>query len=104
MGVRREAPHAAILKNVATNICGSDQHMVRGRTTAPVGQSLGHEITGEVVEVQSGYVALKVHSRMLAWPRLVSPPCPHCWTRYPSIHKFRQIETAPTRSMNRERD
>jgi glutathione-independent formaldehyde dehydrogenase len=59
MGVRREAPHAAILKNVATNICGSDQHMVRGRTTAPVGQSLGHEITGEVVEVGSDVLFVK---------------------------------------------
>jgi glutathione-independent formaldehyde dehydrogenase len=46
----RTAPHAAILKVVTTNICGSDQHMVRGRTTAPEGQTLGHEITGEVVE------------------------------------------------------
>jgi glutathione-independent formaldehyde dehydrogenase len=44
------APHAVILRIVSTNICGSDQHMVRGRTTAPVGQTLGHEITGEVVE------------------------------------------------------
>ncbi|MGH3418062.1 MAG: formaldehyde dehydrogenase, glutathione-independent [Streptosporangiaceae bacterium] len=51
MGLPRKAPHAAIIKLVATNICGSDQHMVRGRTTAPIGQSLGHEITGEVVEV-----------------------------------------------------
>jgi glutathione-independent formaldehyde dehydrogenase len=51
MGIRRNAPHAAILKLVATNICGSDQHMVRGRTTAPIGQTLGHEITGEVVEI-----------------------------------------------------
>jgi glutathione-independent formaldehyde dehydrogenase len=51
MGMKRDAAHAAILKLVATNICGSDQHMVRGRTTAPVGQTLGHEITGEVVEV-----------------------------------------------------
>ncbi|GAB3993222.1 formaldehyde dehydrogenase, glutathione-independent [Nocardioides marmoraquaticus] len=50
-GIKRAAPHAAILRLVTTNICGSDQHMVRGRTTAPVGQSLGHEITGEVVEV-----------------------------------------------------
>jgi glutathione-independent formaldehyde dehydrogenase len=50
LGVRKQAPHAAILKIVTTNICGSDQHMVRGRTTAPVGQTLGHEITGEVVE------------------------------------------------------
>ena len=50
MGMTKEAPHAAILRIVSTNICGSDQHMVRGRTTAPVGQTLGHEITGEVVE------------------------------------------------------
>ncbi|MEV1290947.1 formaldehyde dehydrogenase, glutathione-independent [Pseudonocardia sp. NPDC049635] len=49
--IKKKAPHAAILKVVTTNICGSDQHMVRGRTTAPAGQTLGHEITGEIVEV-----------------------------------------------------
>ena len=42
--------HGVILKVVTTNICGSDQHMVRGRTTAPEGLVLGHEITGEVIE------------------------------------------------------
>ncbi len=42
--------HGVILKLVSTNICGSDQHMVRGRTTAPTGMVLGHEITGEVIE------------------------------------------------------
>jgi len=47
----RKADHGVILKVVATNICGSDQHMVRGRTTAPPGLVLGHEITGEVIEV-----------------------------------------------------
>jgi glutathione-independent formaldehyde dehydrogenase len=52
--VGRKLPHAAILKVVATNICGSDQHMVRGRTTAPAGLPLGHEITGEVVETGPG--------------------------------------------------
>jgi glutathione-independent formaldehyde dehydrogenase len=46
----RKCEHGVILKTVATNICGSDQHMVRGRTTAPEGLILGHEITGEVVE------------------------------------------------------
>jgi glutathione-independent formaldehyde dehydrogenase len=51
LGISEAAPHGAILKVISTNICGSDQHMVRGRTTAPVGQSLGHEITGEVVEI-----------------------------------------------------
>src|ERR1700730_304329 len=43
--------HGVILKVVSTNICGSDQHMVRGRTTAPTGMVLGHEITGEVIEL-----------------------------------------------------
>jgi glutathione-independent formaldehyde dehydrogenase len=42
--------HGVILKIVSTNICGSDQHMVRGRTTAPKGIILGHEITGEIIE------------------------------------------------------
>ena len=45
--------HGVILKVVSTNICGSDQHMVRGRTTAPAGMVLGHEITGEVIELGS---------------------------------------------------
>ena len=47
----RKCEHGVILKIVATNICGSDLHMVRGRTTAPKGQTLGHEITGEVIEL-----------------------------------------------------
>lgn len=46
----KKLDHAVILKIVATNICGSDQHMVRGRTTAPSGLVLGHEITGEIIE------------------------------------------------------
>jgi glutathione-independent formaldehyde dehydrogenase len=52
--VGRKLPHGAILRIVATNICGSDQHMVRGRTTAPAGLVLGHEITGEVIETGPG--------------------------------------------------
>ena len=46
----RKCEHGVILKIVSTNICGSDQHMVRGRTTAPEGLVLGHEITGEIIE------------------------------------------------------
>ncbi len=59
LGLKKEAPHGVILKLVTTNICGSDQHMVRGRTTAPVGQTLGHEITGEVVEVGDDVLFVK---------------------------------------------
>src|SRR4051795_4176119 len=59
-GMSRKADHGVILRTVSTNICGSDQHMVRGRTTAPPGQTLGHEITGEIVEKGSDVQFLEV--------------------------------------------
>ena len=58
--VGRQVRHGAILRTVTTNICGSDQHMVRGRTTAPVDLVLGHEITGEVIEVGPDVEFIKV--------------------------------------------
>jgi glutathione-independent formaldehyde dehydrogenase len=58
--IGRKLPHGALIKIVATNICGSDQHMVRGRTTAPAGLTLGHEITGEVMETGPGVEFIKV--------------------------------------------
>ncbi|MBB5640769.1 formaldehyde dehydrogenase, glutathione-independent [Cryobacterium roopkundense] len=58
--VGRKVPHGVILRTVTTNICGSDQHMVRGRTTAPKNLVLGHEITGEVVEVGPDVEFIKV--------------------------------------------
>ena len=56
----RQCHHGVILKIVCTNICGSDQHMVRGRTTAPTGLILGHEITGEVLEAGRDVEFIKV--------------------------------------------
>ena len=63
----RKIDHGVILKVISTNICGSDQHMVRGRTTAPSGMVLGHEITGEVIEKGSDV-------EMIALGDLVSVP------------------------------
>ncbi|WP_206245315.1 formaldehyde dehydrogenase, glutathione-independent [Novosphingobium terrae] len=56
----RKIEHGVILKVITTNICGSDQHMVRGRTTAPAGLVLGHEITGEVIEKGSDVEMLEI--------------------------------------------
>ncbi|EEQ93386.1 formaldehyde dehydrogenase, glutathione-independent [Brucella intermedia LMG 3301] len=56
----RKLDHAVILKVISTNICGSDQHMVRGRTTAMPGLVLGHEITGEIIEKGSDVEMLDV--------------------------------------------
>lgn len=56
----RKCHHGVILQIVSTNICGSDQHMVRGRTTAPEGLVLGHEITGLVIEAGRDVEFIKV--------------------------------------------
>ncbi|SIS09192.1 alcohol dehydrogenase catalytic domain-containing protein [Williamsia sterculiae] len=48
-----KAPHGVILKMVATNICGSDLHIYRGSFPFKQGAVLGHEMTGEVIEVGS---------------------------------------------------
>jgi glutathione-independent formaldehyde dehydrogenase len=58
--VGRKCNHGVILKVLSTNICGSDQHMVRGRTTAPPGLVLGHEILGEVIELGSDVEFIQV--------------------------------------------
>lgn len=56
----KDIHHAVIIKVVSTNICGSDQHIFRGRFSVPVGHVLGHEITGEVVEIGKDVEFLQV--------------------------------------------
>ena len=79
--VGRKCPHGVILKVVATNICGSDQHMVRGRTTAPGGLVLGHEITGEVVEAGPGVEFIKVGDLVSAPFNIACGRCKNCKER-----------------------
>jgi len=74
----RKCAHGVILKLVATNICGSDQHMVRGRTTAPVGQTLGHEITGEIIEAGSDVEFLAVGDLVSAPFNIACGRCRNC--------------------------
>ncbi len=56
----RKLEHAVVLKVVSTNICGSDQHIYRGRFLVPEGHVLGHEITGEVVEMGADVELLQI--------------------------------------------
>jgi glutathione-independent formaldehyde dehydrogenase len=76
--VGRQTPHGAILKVIASNICGSDQHMVRGRTTAPPGLALGHEITGEVVEVGRDVEFIKVGDLVSVPFNIACGRCTNC--------------------------
>ncbi len=74
----RTANHGVILRVVSTNICGSDQHMVRGRTTAPEGLVLGHEITGEVIELGSDVMTLKKGDMVSVPFNVACGRCPMC--------------------------
>ncbi len=83
--VGRKVPHGAIIRTVATNICGSDQHMVRGRTTAPANLVLGHEITGEVVEVGPGVEFVKVGDIVSVPFNIACGRCKNCKERKTGI-------------------
>jgi glutathione-independent formaldehyde dehydrogenase len=77
----KQIDHGVILKVVVTNICGSDQHMVRGRTTAPPGLVLGHEITGEVVEIGSDVEFIKVGDLVSTPFNVACGRCRNCLER-----------------------
>ena len=83
--IGRKVPHGAIIRTVATNICGSDQHMVRGRTTAPANLVLGHEITGEVVEVGPGVEFVKVGDLVSVPFNIACGRCRNCKERKTGI-------------------
>ena len=81
----RKCEHGVILKIVSTNICGSDQHMVRGRTTAPRGLVLGHEITGEVIEAGRDVEFIKVGDLVSVPFNIACGRCRNCKERNTGI-------------------
>ncbi|WP_207934681.1 formaldehyde dehydrogenase, glutathione-independent [Actinomadura sp. KC06] len=89
----RKLQHGVILKVLATNICGSDQHMVRGRTTAPAGLTLGHEITGEVIETGRDVEFIKAGDLVSVPFNIACGRCRNCKER----------QTGVCENVNRER-
>lgn len=85
LNVGRKVPHGVILKVVSTNICGSDQHMVRGRTTAPANLVLGHEITGEVIEAGPDVEFIKVGDLVSVPFNIACGRCRNCKERKTGI-------------------
>ena len=81
----KEIDHGVILRIVSTNICGSDQYMVRGRTTAPGGLVLGHEITGEVIEKGKGVEFLEIGDLVSVPFNVACGRCRNCKERKTGI-------------------
>src|SRR5919205_771472 len=98
----KDAPHGVILKIVTTNICGSDQHMVRGRTTAPPGLILGHEITGEIIEKGSDVEMLEIGDLVSVPFNIACGRCRNCRERkcrpgFDRLHRGRRPGRAGVR-------
>ncbi len=81
----RKCDHGVILKIVSTNICGSDQHMVRGRTTASAGLVLGHEITGEIIECGGDVEFLEVGDLVSVPFNIACGRCRNCKERHTGV-------------------
>ncbi len=88
-----QEPTDAVIRVTTTNICGSDLHLYD--PLAPfmgVGDVLGHEAMGQVVEVGSGVGDLAVGDRV-AIPFQIS--CGHCWMCDQQL--YTQCETTQVR-------
>jgi threonine dehydrogenase-like Zn-dependent dehydrogenase len=88
-----QEPTDAVIRVTTTNICGSDLHLYE--PLAPfmgVGNILGHENMGQVVEVGSAAGDLKVGDRV-AIPFQIS--CGHCWMCDQQL--YTQCETTQVR-------
>jgi threonine dehydrogenase-like Zn-dependent dehydrogenase len=81
----RKCNHGVIVKLVSTNICGSDLHMYRGRTSAPKGTVFGHENTGEVIEIGSDVECVKVGDIVSIPFNIARGRCRNCKARFTNL-------------------
>jgi glutathione-independent formaldehyde dehydrogenase len=79
--------HGVILKVVATNICGSDQHIYRGRFPMPAGEQLGHEVTGEIIEIGRDVLFLKKGDLVSVPFNVACGRCQNCKVQHTEICK-----------------
>jgi (R,R)-butanediol dehydrogenase/meso-butanediol dehydrogenase/diacetyl reductase len=72
------SPGGLVFKVKACGICGSDLHAVEVPGLLQPGSVLGHEYSGEVVEVGPGSDGWKVGDRLVALPARPCGTCPQC--------------------------
>jgi 2-desacetyl-2-hydroxyethyl bacteriochlorophyllide A dehydrogenase len=74
---RLPSPHGVIVQLEATAICGSDLHLYHGDFPS-VGQQLGHEGIGTVVEAGAGVTSVRVGDRVLLSAVVACGTCVSC--------------------------
>jgi len=74
------------VKVMAVGICGTDLHIFKeGRSDVLLPRVMGHELSGEVVEVGSGVTMLKVGDRVALDPVFACGKCPACKKGYLNV-------------------
>ncbi len=81
----RKCNHGVIVRLVSTNICGSDLHMYRGRTSAPKGTVFGHENTGEVIETGSDVEYIQMGDIVSIPFNIACGRCRNCKARFTNL-------------------
>jgi len=69
-----------LLRIKAAGICGTDIHVINGHAPAGFPLILGHEVSGEVVELGSEVSTLKVGDRVTVDPNVFCGHCSFCRT------------------------
>ena len=71
-----QAPDDAIVRVLATGVCGSDLHIYHGRVQIEPGFTIGHEYVGEVVAAGPQVTSVAVGDRVLGCFQVA---CGTCW-------------------------
>ncbi|MCW2990435.1 MAG: putative zinc-binding alcohol dehydrogenase [Solirubrobacterales bacterium] len=80
-----QAPDDAIIRVVATGICGSDLHIYHGRTPMEPGFTIGHEYVGVVEAAGDAVTSVAVGDRVLGCFQVACGVCFFC--RHSNFHK-----------------
>jgi threonine dehydrogenase-like Zn-dependent dehydrogenase len=85
------SPDEAIIRVVATGVCGSDLHLYRGRYPLEQGFTLGHEYVGEVLAVGDAVTSVQAGDRVAGG---FHTACGVCWLcRRGQLHRCEQHRT-----------
>ena len=84
--VERETPKPGntevLIAVKATSVCGGDLHIFKGKhPSAPLPMSLGHELSGEVIEAGKDVTTVRLGDRVTVEPVIVCGECPPCRRR-----------------------
>ena len=80
-----QAPDDAIVRVLASGVCGSDLHIYHGRVQIEPGFTIGHEYVGEVIAAGPQVTSVAVGDRVLGCFQVA---CGVCWfCRHGHFHK-----------------